>query len=204
MRRLINFRVSWCWIHTEATPNHDRHCPRSCVDRGPFNPTHLCRRKAARAPARRVALPPLEKARPPSRQAFRTRSSIAIQAEPARIEPDHALRKPAFPPRSEGIEAKAREQDVFIPLRRAPDTGEAEFLGEGILQAAREPSKGTLIDSVPETARDLPDQFDVVGADGGELGPAPGVVERRITNTDEMVRPKRREARLGFWTSSPA
>ena len=57
----------------------------------------------------------------------------------------------------ERIVAKAGEEGVFIPLGRAPDTIEAEFLGEGILQTAREPAEGTLIDSVPETARDLPD-----------------------------------------------
>src|ERR1700719_4107589 len=110
--------------------------------------------------------------------------------------------------RLEGIVAKAGEEGVFVPFRHAPgtwdardpvardpDTWEAVFLGEGISEAARELAKGTLIDSFPETARDLPDQMDVVGADEGELGPAPGVVEDRITNTDGIVRPKRREAK---------
>ena len=40
MRRLINFRVSWCWIHTEATPNHRQALPEVLRGRGPFNPTH--------------------------------------------------------------------------------------------------------------------------------------------------------------------
>src|SRR3984893_7839549 len=35
--------------------------------------------------------------------------------------------------RLEGTVAKAGEEHVLVPLRRAPDAGEAVFLGEGIL-----------------------------------------------------------------------
>src|ERR1019366_2212043 len=45
---------------------------------------------------------------------------------------------------SEGIVAQAGEEDIPVPLRRPSDTIEAVFLGEGILQPARQPAEGTL------------------------------------------------------------
>jgi hypothetical protein len=55
--------------------------------------------------------------------------------------------------RLEGVVAQAGEEHIFVPLGRPSDTAEAEFLGEGILQPARQPAKITLLDIIPEAHR---------------------------------------------------
>jgi hypothetical protein len=104
--------------------------------------------------------------------------------------------------RSERIITKAGEEHIFIPLRCTPNPGEGESLGERILQTARQPAEGPLINIVPETGRDLPYQFGVAGAGAGasagaeEFGLATRVYEIRIAPAERSVRTGEREPGL--------
>ena len=59
-----------------------------------------------------------------------------------------------FPACLERIIAKARVEHVFASRGFASYALKAVFLGEHIFQAARQPAKGSLIDILPEAARD--------------------------------------------------
>jgi hypothetical protein len=59
------------------------------------------------------------------------RDCKSLGAWPDTIGPGHAPRKLAFPPRSEGIVARASEEQFFFLLWRESQTGEGEFLGVG-------------------------------------------------------------------------
>ena len=91
---------------------------------------------------------------------------------------------------SEGIVAQAGEEHIFVPLLRPSDSAKVVFLGEGILQPARQPAEGTLIDIVPEAHRGLAYQMVVAGAGActKEFGIAPSVHEGRIAPAESCVR----------------